>query len=395
MRLLMALHGPADARTGGTGVVVGALAAGLRALGHTVGVLGPGGDVTVPQVPAVGLRQAWSRDGARWLLRRRVLKWQPDLIHVHHSTGLPLSMGALFPRIPLVHTFHDYSLPCMRGQLVDRWGRPCVGPSGERCAACLAPRLGAKRPQSRGHQLTERLVAARAEVRRASARLAPSRHLAARMGALGFGPVLHVPLPLCVPIQPAPPPGQGPVRFLFLGSVLPTKGVELLVRAFAELPKNAAQLTIVGDAPRWADDPSWVDRLKGERGLQDGVTWRPGVAHSALQDVFDHHDVLVLPSVWHENSPLTVREATAAGLRTILPKEGGARELDPDAGLCENGDLEGLFRALLAEVTAGRARRSPLHWPSPQDHAADLIARVYTPALVATGARQRPIRSQI
>ena len=59
-------------------------------------------------------------------------------------------------------------------------------------------------------------------------------------------------LPYCyddVFFKPGPPPPRPtdrPVRFLFLGQAGPRKGIHLLLKAFARLPRNAATLTIVG-----------------------------------------------------------------------------------------------------------------------------------------------------
>ena len=47
--------------------------------------------------------------------------------------------------------------------------------------------------------------------------LTPSRHLPARLGL----PASYLELPLLGPVPPAPPPGEGAVRFLFLGDEAP------------------------------------------------------------------------------------------------------------------------------------------------------------------------------
>jgi len=84
-----------------------------------------------------------------------------------------------------------------------------------------------------------------------------------------------------------------------------------------------------------------------------------------MSDLLASHDVLVLPSTWAENSPLVVREATAAGLRTILTHLGGASELDPLARIVDPDHLDELVQALQAEVERGRGRNPVRDWPSP------------------------------
>ena len=57
----------------------------------------------------------------------------------------------------------------------------------------------------------------------------------------------HSPLPLVHPILPAPKPEPGPVRFLFIGTFIPTKGPDRLVHAFRQLEPGQARLTLVGE----------------------------------------------------------------------------------------------------------------------------------------------------
>ena len=87
--------------------------------------------------------------------------------------------------------------------------------------------------------------------------------------------------------------------------------------------------------------------------------------------------MLVLPSLWPENSPLIVREATAAGLPVITTTVGGARELAGDATLVPPGDEDALTEALHRETQRGRRRLPPRRWPTPDAHADALISGVY------------------
>lgn len=373
MRILQVMHGPPDARSGGTGVVVGALVRGLRELGHTVAVLAPEGGALGVRLRALTVDQGWRQSAVLPWLRLQVRRFAPDLVHVHHTSGLPLEVGRFAGGRPVVWTFHDYALACVRGQLVDRWGQACSGPAGARCARCMEGRLRGRRT-SVARSLAARLAVARAEVGRGAVRLAPSRHLARRMAALGFGPVEHCPLPLERAIPPAPDPGRGPVRLLFLGSLLPTKGVELLLEACGRV--EGVELRLVGPVPRWPDRPDWPHQLR-RRAAAVGARLEGPCSRDELQGVLAGSDVLVLPSLWHENSPLTVREATAAGLRTVLPRRGGARELDPLARLVDNGDLDALVAALEAERELGRGRREPVRWPTPVEHAQWMLRTVY------------------
>jgi len=83
--------------------------------------------------------------------------------------------------------------------------------------------------------------------------------------------------------------------------------------------------------------------------------------------------VLVLPSLWPENSPLVVREATATGLRVIASSVGGAKALAPEARLVPPDDPDALVDALHQEVERGRGRAPRATWSSPGEHAQWLL----------------------
>jgi glycosyltransferase involved in cell wall biosynthesis len=87
--------------------------------------------------------------------------------------------------------------------------------------------------------------------------------------------------------------------------------------------------------------------------------------------------VLVLASLWPENSPLTIREATAAGLPVITTTLGGARELASDARLVAPGDIPALVSALEACCARGRHRTRPHRWQTSDEHAIWMLDEVY------------------
>jgi glycosyltransferase involved in cell wall biosynthesis len=402
---------------------VESLAGALVAQGHPVAVVGPrsamapGADVPgvvrwpLPDPPPRRFREAWQRPEALEAWARFQRSWRPDVVHVHHLSGLPLGLPAAARAAGsrVVITLHDYALVCARGQLVDAALRPCPGPAPTRCARCLGPHLrlnpataavgrvlarlpglrarardglaAVAHPGPRARQrVADRLGAARGALEAAHALLSPSADLAERIAGQGWPrPSVHaLPLVRPVPVAPAPPPG--PVRLLFASSVIPTKGPDRLLAAFAGLPGGAATLTIAGPAPAFDGQPGFAARLERDARATPGVRWRGAVPPAEVPALLAAHDVLVLPSTWPENSPLIVREATAAGLRVVASAGGGARELDPGLRAVDPaGGPEALREALVAEVEAGRGRRPPLAWPTPGDHAAALVTGPYLP----------------
>lgn len=427
MRVALVLHGWPPESQGGTGLYVGALARALADAGHRVAVVHPGppqpGPTTLKPAPDPGpverfvLSQAaprrfedtWRRPAADGLLAAWARRWRPDVVHVHHlshaSLGWPATLRA--QGVPVVLTLHDYALPCARGQLVDAALQPCPGPLPERCAACLAPHLqlsgltaplgralarwpalrgrarelaAARPPPTGALRLHDREAAVAHALAAVDVLLSPSHDLARRFAALGLRRPRVLDLPLVRPVPPAGPPGEGPLRILYASTVIPTKGPDRLVRAFAALPPGAASLTIAGGAPPFDGQPGWAARLQAEVQALPHARWLGPQPPEAMPALLAEHDLLVLPSTWPENSPLVLREATAAGLRVVVPAQGGAHELAPDAPRVEAHDDAGLLRVLRAEVDRGRGRLPPRRWSTPAEHAAVLAGDVYREA---------------
>jgi len=406
MKVLLFVHGWPPEAAGGTGLVVGALAEALAARGHAVTVAHPGPPAETRwrgvRVVGVGIRRGlgwvagWSAGVAE--VEALLAAVAPEVVDIHHLSGWPLSLPSIARNhaARVIVTLHDYAIPCARGQLVDHSGSPCSGPDVQRCTRCLAPFLGLRAralgwPTRKEHRTVQRrLHLARQALAAADRLLAPSRDLAQRIERMGAGPVQVCPLPATVDIRPAPPPPHGPVRLLFCSSLIPTKGPHLLVEAFARLPAGRATLTLAGARPHFPADPGFAARLKARVSGLPGARLRGSVAHAQVPDLLHAHDVLVLPSVWRENSPLIVREACAAGLRTIVSDRGGARELDPHARLVDtlgDGAVDRLLAALVAECHQGRGRRTPVRWPTAESCANWLTTSVYRPAPGPMGLR--------
>ncbi|MCB9780174.1 MAG: glycosyltransferase [Alphaproteobacteria bacterium] len=424
LRIALLLHGLPPEQLGGTGLYVAALARALAAAGHEVAVLAPRPGAARVAVVAAGpgqwaielptptrIEAAWDHPGAAAALCDWLHRWRADVVHAHHLAhgGLGFPRAARDASARVVLTLHDYALPCARGQLVDAALRPCPGPEPGRCATCLAPQLRlspltaplgaalerwpALRARARdgvaatvsSHaasdrdraRLADRLERVRRLLAEVDVLLSPSHDLAERFAAMGLRRPEVLSLPLVQPISPAPPPGAGPLRLLFASSVIPTKGPDRLLAAFARLPAGRATLTIAGPAPAFDGRPGWGEALRARVEATPGARWLGAVPPGEVPLLLADHDVLVLPSTWPENSPLVVREALAAGLRVVLPAVGGATELDPTAPAVGPDDDEALLAALHAELKRGRGRVPPARWPTPADHAATLVDTVY------------------
>jgi glycosyltransferase involved in cell wall biosynthesis len=118
----------------------------------------------------------------------------------------------------------------------------------------------------------------------------------------------------------------GPLKILFLGNVIPRKGLYTLVDALARLPHHAWYLTIVGDlafAPHYVTEvKQQVDRLS----LAGKIDFLGSVTDSELSRYLIDNHLLVVPSSY-EGFGIVYLEAMGFGLTVIGSTAGATKEI--------------------------------------------------------------------
>ncbi len=162
---------------------------------------------------------------------------------------------------------------------------------------------------------------------------------------------LHIPAPL------AGPAGQA-FRFVFAGSLVHLKRVDLLIEAVGLLEREDATLTIVGDGPL----RSRLEAQANKRLAPDQATWRGALSPAETQEVISQSDCLVLPSEY-DGWGAVVSEALLAGVPAVCSDACGAAEAVAGSGyggVFRSQDalnLSDRLRAQLAKGTPGDATR--------------------------------------
>jgi glycosyltransferase involved in cell wall biosynthesis len=150
----------------------------------------------------------------------------------------------------------------------------------------------------------------------------------------------------------------GPLNILFLGNVIPRKGLHTLVEALGELPHHAWHLIVVGDlafAPRYVKE---VKQQVGRLSLTGKVDFLGSVIDSDLSRYLTDSHLLVVPSSY-EGFGIVYIEAMGFGLPVIGSTEGGAKEIIThgiDGYLVAPGDS----RALSARINGLIENRAQL-----------------------------------
>jgi len=152
-------------------------------------------------------------------------------------------------------------------------------------------------------------------------------------------------------------PANSRVRVLFVGSLRPFKGPQLLLRAAPRFPN--AEFVIVGDGLMAAELEERVTREK-----LTNVRFARGLDVSALREQYRAADIFLFPSHW-EGSPKVILEAAACGLPVIARADYQPETvLDGKTGYLGRGDdellahLERLIDSPDLRRSLGRASRA-------------------------------------
>ncbi len=117
-----------------------------------------------------------------------------------------------------------------------------------------------------------------------------------------------------------------PMKILFVGRLLPFKGVPMLLRAVSQIYRELAiSLTIVGDGPMKSE----LERLSSELNLSNVVTFLGNLPLTEVAEQMRRADVFCLPSI-RESGGAVLLEAQASGLPVIAVNYGGPAEIVDD-----------------------------------------------------------------
>jgi glycosyltransferase involved in cell wall biosynthesis len=141
------------------------------------------------------------------------------------------------------------------------------------------------------------------------------------------------------------PDPLGRVRFGFVGSLVWYKGGEVLLEAMRNLRDAPAVLHVHGGfTPDSDEHHARLAQLAG-----DNVVFHGRFDNERLAEIYAELDVLVVPSLWFENSPITIHEAHLLGTPVVASGIGGMAEYVRDGvdGLhFPVGDADALARVL-------------------------------------------------
>lgn len=363
-------------KQGGAEVCMDQIREGLKCRGHDVRVVSS--SVGLHQVSA-GLRfadyQVFGTSSslrvvaqtcnplARRQLQTIIKEFQPDLIHLNlFLTQLSPDILDAFSGIPVLYHAHWYRMVCMTGLKMLHDGSSCPHSAG---LACLRERCV---PLHDWLLLTWQFRRLKQRRRAINAIIAPSDIIRKKLESEGY--VVDYVIPYGVKMDVVRGPLSDPPRVAFAGRLVPAKGGDILLEAFArvaaQLPQ--ARLDIFGTGP---EEQTLKTRCR-VLGIADRVDFHGWVEQVALQRILNTCWLQIAPSVFEEPFGIVAIEAAERGTAVVASNHGGYREtvLNGVTGiLVPPMDVEATAAAMLrilkdrayAETLGQAGRKHALH----------------------------------
>lgn len=393
LRILYVVHGFPPDTWAGTEVYTLGLALEMRRRGHEVAILtrapaatsvADGGppDFSIAEGEFQGLpvwrmthrllqgslRESYVQPKAETAFREVAGRFRPDVVHfqhlIHHSSTLPYVAREL--GLPSAITVNDYWALCARVQLIRPDGVRCEENQGLGCLLCVKDKNYKQVPAAKQvlpvleplvslmhaasgvpalaplaqyagefRDMAERHDAVTAAYAACDLAIAPSRFLRQKLLDTGkFDPHRLIysdygTLTDNVRELRREPDPRGRLRIGYVGSLLWYKGVDVLVRAMEHLAGRKAVLHVYGEF-KPAQDAYHAELERLARPSGDSIVFHGRFDNRRIADVYEQIDVLVVPSTWFENSPITIHEAFLFRTPLVVSDIGGMAELVRD-----------------------------------------------------------------
>jgi glycosyltransferase involved in cell wall biosynthesis len=285
----------------------------------------------------------YSTEAAR-RIRGLVALTRPNVAHAHniyHHLSPSVLVELHREGIPVVLTLHDLKLACPAYKMHTQ-GAICESCRGgalrnviqKRCiknSTAMSALVWLESTVHKSLHLYSKSVARF---------VAPSRFFLAKFAEWGIDTTHFVHIPNSIDVESFIPAGEPGDAFVYLGRLVPEKGVATLIKAAA---KARVRLRIVGTGP----EEDAMRRLAAELG--GDVEFTGYLSGSALRDAIASARAVVVPSEWYENAPISVMEASALGRPVIGANIGGIPELirvGETGFLFESGNVDSLADVL-------------------------------------------------
>jgi len=235
--------------------------------------------------------------------RAEISDFKPDIIITHNLKGFSMQIPKVIRKfkIPHIHVLHDYQLIDPHSSLY----------RNSQNLAKIGPFLAVYK------YFTNRLIKSPNLV------ISPSKFVLDKHLEYGFFKKSKTAV-LCNPISNHVAHNtyhvSDKLRILYLGQIESHKGVDFLVKTFLMLNGSKSELKIVGNG-------SQIDNVKQAAKSDKRIEVVGKVEADKINEIFNQTDVLIVPSIWWDNSPTVIYEAYSQRVPVLVSDSGGSKEL--------------------------------------------------------------------
>lgn len=117
------------------------------------------------------------------------------------------------------------------------------------------------------------------------------------------------------------------ITFGYIGTIQYHKGVHIMVEGFKKSPHQNIRLQVWGGC---------FHEVEYKRSLMEAADGDPRIEFKGsynfndVEDILKPIDVVIVPSIWYENAPLTISTSLAYGIPVVTSDVGGMKEMIED-----------------------------------------------------------------
>lgn len=120
---------------------------------------------------------------------------------------------------------------------------------------------------------------------------------------------------------------KGPIKFGYIGRLSREKGIDLLMEAFRDIPKDLDFSLEICSSTFLDENNIYVKKLQQMSGIDNRIVCRGKIEDDNLEFILSDWDALIVPSIWFESGPQVVYEAFSVQTPVIGSQRGGISEL--------------------------------------------------------------------
>lgn len=291
-------------------------------------------------------------------VERLIKRIRPDLVHLHNIYGrISPSILPILKRekIPIVQTIHDSKYACPNHRMFA---------NGSICEACKGGRYynAFLKKCSHGSGLFSAVLTLEAYFHRwlnyydkyIDAFISPSIFMRRKLIEHGMDERKTYYLPNFVNIANVVRNSEPSFEGIYFGNLVVEKGVEVLIRAIARL--KSGKFKIIGDGYMRNMFEKMAREIISVNAAS--IEFMGHLNLDRLREEISNSMMVIVPSIWYENSPMAVLEAFSEGRPVIGSRIGGIPEMIKEGAtglLFDPGDSNGLSEKIW-EMLSDRER---------------------------------------